>query len=111
MLDIETIFKSREELRKKNGWVYDITQLKDQTLNLVGEVGEVTDIYKKKGVDKIQSDSAIRKHFIEEMVDVIFYYFNMLMCAGITPEEFEKEFFEKHQEVMNRNFEAKWEKE
>ena len=44
MLDIETIFKSREQLRKKNNWVYDITQLKDQTLNLVGELGEVTDI-------------------------------------------------------------------
>lgn len=111
MLDIETIFKSREELRKKNNWVYDITQLKDQTLNLVGELGEVTDIYKKKGVDKIQSNPEIRKHFTEEMVDVMFYYFNMLMCAGISAEEFEKEFMEKHQEVMNRDFKAKWEKE
>ena len=45
------------------------------------------------------------------MVDVMFYYFNMLMCAGISAEEFEKEFMEKHQEVMNRDFKAKWEKE
>ena len=111
MLDIEKIFKLREELRKKKGWVYDMTRLKDQTLNLVGELGEVTDIYKKKGIKKIETDPVIRKHFTEEMVDVMFYYFNMLMCAGISPEEFEKEFLEKHQEVMNRDFKAKWEKE
>lgn len=111
MLDIKKIFELREELRKKNNWVYDITQLKDQTLNLIGEVGEVTDIYKKKGVENIENDPTIRKHFTEEMVDVMFYYFNMLMCAGISPEEFEKEFLEKQNEVMNRDFKAKWEKE
>ena len=73
MLNIEEIFKLREELRLKNGWVYDIGNLKDQTLNLIGEVGEVTDIYKKKGVDKITTDPEIKHHFTEEMIDVIFY--------------------------------------
>lgn len=111
MLDIERIFELRETLRSKNGWEYSIQTLKDQTLNLIGEVGEVTDIYKKKGVEKISTDEAIREHFTEEMVDVLFYYFNMLMCAGITPEELEAEFLKKHNEVMNRDFAAKWAKE
>lgn len=111
MLNIETIFELREALRSKNGWIYDIANLKDQTLNLIGEVGEVTDIYKKKGVEKILEDPSIKQHFTEEMVDVLFYYFNMLMCAGITSEELEEEFMRKHNEVMNRDFKAKWAKE
>ncbi len=111
MLTIERIFELREALRSKNGWVYNIDDLKNQTLNLIGEVGEVTDIYKKKGVENILTDPKIKEHFTEEMVDVLFYYFNMLMCAGITPEELEKEFIRKHNEVMVRDFKAKWEKE
>ncbi|MBQ7012003.1 MAG: nucleotide pyrophosphohydrolase [Clostridia bacterium] len=69
---------------------------------LHGELGEVSDIIKKKGASKIMSDPEVRAHFVEEMCDVLMYYNDVLICYDITPEELEKAYRQKHEFNMNR---------
>ena len=73
-------------------------------LFLMEEFGEVVAIYKKKGNDSIMEDPAVRSHFCEEMADVLMYFTEVLLCYGITPEEFSSAYIEKHCRNMGRNF-------
>ena len=53
-----------------------------------GEMAEAGDIIKKKGNDAIMHDPEERRHFMEEMGDVMMYMYDVLLCYGMTPEEF-----------------------
>lgn len=77
-------------------------QGKDQLLWMMIEVGEAADIMKKEGVQRIMEDADTRAHFIEEMVDVMMYYNDVLLSYGITIEEFRNIYLEKHQRNMKR---------
>ena len=48
------------------------------------------------------TDKAVRKHFVEEMCDVMMYFNDVLLCYDIKPEELEKVYFEKHQKNLGR---------
>lgn len=69
---------------------------------MMGEVGEVIDVLKKNGEDKIMEDPEVRRHFIEELCDVMMYFNDLMICYGITPEELEQVYLEKHRKNMSR---------
>lgn len=75
---------------------------KEQLLWLMIELGEAADIIKKQGGQMIMEDTEVRMHFIEEMADVMMYYNDVLLCYGISIEEFSKVYREKHQRNMDR---------
>lgn len=66
------------------------------------EAGEVADIIKKQGDDRIMNDPDVREHFIEEMCDTLMYFNDVMLCYGITPEELKKVYLDKHKKNMNR---------
>lgn len=69
---------------------------------MMGEAGEVADIIKKKGEAAIMNDPAIRRDFVEEMCDVLMYFNDLMLCYGISPEELEDIYEEKHARNMKR---------
>jgi NTP pyrophosphatase (non-canonical NTP hydrolase) len=75
---------------------------RDKLLWMMIEAGEVADIIKKDGDQKIISDEAVRNHFIEEICDVFMYLNDVILCYSITPDELEKVYLEKHQKNMKR---------
>lgn len=73
-------------------------------LYLMEEYGEVLSIWKKKGSDAIMEDSAVRRHFCEEMSDVLMYFTEILLCYGVTPEEISSAYIEKFEKNMGRDY-------
>ena len=82
---------------------------KDSFLWMMEEVGECIAIVKKKGHEGIVNDPQVREHFVEEMVDVMMYFSQILLRYGITAEEFAKGFNKKHQKNMQRNYHKEYE--
>lgn len=66
------------------------------------EAGEVADIIKKNGDDKIMEDAAVRKHFVEELCDTMMYLNDVMLCYRISPEELEEEYVRKFNGNMKR---------
>lgn len=75
---------------------------KNKLLWMVSEVGEVVDIVKKDGHARIMEDEAVRRHFVEEMADVLMYFNDMMLCYNMTPEELKTAYTEKFQRNLNR---------
>lgn len=75
---------------------------RNKLLWMVGEIGEVIDIIKKNGGTKASNDKEVRKNLIEEMVDVLMYYNDVMLCYGITPEELKHSYTEKFEKNMKR---------
>ena len=97
-------------LRVAKGWTdTDPGYAKDHLLNMIGEIGEVADIFKKKKVDKCMTDPEVRAMLVEEMADVQMYFIEVMNRLQITPEEFSKAYVAKHEQVMKRDFDKKWE--
>ena len=77
-------------------------EARNKLLWMMIEAGEMADIIKKKGDQAIVNDSDVRGHFIEETCDVLMYLNDVLLCYGITPEEIESVYLEKHERNMKR---------
>ena len=75
---------------------------KNKLLWLVCELGEVIDVVKKNNNEKVLADSALRKHFVEELADVLMFYNDVLMCYGITEDELKQAYIEKFNKNMTR---------
>lgn len=75
---------------------------RDSLLWMMIEAGEAADIIKKLGDKGIMEDEETRRHFIEEMCDVMMYFNDVLLCYSVTPEEVEKIYKEKHERNMKR---------
>ena len=84
------------------GGVYYYLKGRDTLLWMLIEAGEAADIIKKRGDQPIVEDPEIRHHFVEELCDVMMYFNDLLLIYGITPEELEKVYREKHQRNMSR---------
>ena len=74
----------------------------NKLLWMIGEIGEVIDVIKKNGGTKVSSDKEIRKNLIEEMVDVLMYYNDIMLCYGITAEELKSKYIEKFKKNIER---------
>ena len=104
-LDFETMHAMQQELheRYKDKWRPLSPEIaRDKLLWMMIEAGEMADVVKKKGDEKILSDREVREHFIEEMCDTLMYFNDVMRCYGITPEEFETFYREKHRKNMTR---------
>lgn len=75
---------------------------RDTLLWAIIEAGEVADIIKKEGDEAIMQDPETRQHFVEEFCDVMMYLNDLCLCYGITPQEIEKIYKEKHARNMKR---------
>lgn len=100
--EMQEIQRQLQEKYKEKWEPLSPQQGKDQLLWLVAELGEVADIMKKEGVRQIMDNPETRAHFIEEMADVMMYYNDVMLCYGITIEEFSKVYREKHKRNMGR---------
>ena len=75
---------------------------KSQLLWMMIEAGEIADIIKKKGDQKIMDDPEVRQHFIEEICDVLMYLSSVMMCYDILPDQVADVFLDKHRRNMER---------
>ena len=75
---------------------------RNKLLWMMGEIGEVIDIIKKRGEEQIMTDEAVRADLVEEMADVLMYYHDVLLCFGITAEELEPTYRRKLERNMTR---------
>ncbi|MBQ8082210.1 MAG: nucleotide pyrophosphohydrolase [Clostridia bacterium] len=75
---------------------------KNKLLWMIGEIGEVIDIVKKRGDEAVCGDDETRKRFVEEMADVLMYYNDVLLCFGITADELNRSYQSKFSYNMER---------
>ena len=75
---------------------------KNQLLWMIGEIGEVIDVIKKKGCATIMEDPEVRSHFVEEMADVLMFYSDILLCFDISSEDLKQAYTQKFQRNMAR---------
>ncbi|MBO4211664.1 MAG: nucleotide pyrophosphohydrolase [Oscillospiraceae bacterium] len=75
---------------------------KHQLLWMIGEIGEVIDIVKKRGSTAIMEDPTVRAHFVEEMADVLMYYSDLLLCFDISSEDLKRAYTAKFRQNLNR---------
>lgn len=109
-LTISEMQQMQTELRIAKGWTdTDPDYAKDHLLNMIGEIGEVADIFKKKGINKCMSDPEVRAMLVEEMADVQMYFVEVMNRLQITPKEFSQAYVNKHNRIMRRDFKKKWE--
>lgn len=71
---------------------------------MMEEVGECIAIIKKKSDTAIIDEPSVRSSFVEEMSDVLMYYFDTLLRYGVTPEELSEAYIRKHKKNLNRNY-------
>jgi NTP pyrophosphatase (non-canonical NTP hydrolase) len=71
---------------------------------LVGEIGEVIDIIKKKGVDKIMNDKSTRHEMLKEITDCYMYLADILNRYEFTDEEFSEVYRDKMKFNLNRDY-------
>lgn len=74
----------------------------EKLLWLYGELGEVGDIIKKNGGVAVLNDETIRRHFIEELCDVMMYFNDVMLCYSVMPQELKEVYLEKHEKNMSR---------
>ena len=104
-LTIEKMHAMQAELHEKykDKWrPISPTIGRDKLLWMMAEMGEVADIIKKQGDEKIMSDSAVREHFVEELCDTLMYFNDVCRCYAVTPDELEKVYLAKHEKNLGR---------
>ena len=75
---------------------------KTKLLWMMIEAGEMADIIKKDGDDAIMTDTQTRKHFIEEICDVLMYLNDVMLCYEISPSDLKDIYLKKHEKNMGR---------
>ncbi len=110
-IKISDMMKMQKELWELNKDIWSPMEAKygrNFLLWMIEEMGEAISVIKKKGDNAIMENLEIRKHFVEEMSDVLMYYTETLLRYGITPEEISSAYIEKHNKNMNRNYSEDW---
>lgn len=62
---------------------------------MMDEAGEGGDVIKKQGPERIMEEPEVRRHFVEEMCDV-------MICFGISSGELAEQYRAKHRRNMTR---------
>ena len=69
---------------------------------MMDEAGEAEDVIKKQGPERIMEEPEVRRHFVEEMCDVMMYFNDLMICFGISPDELAEQYRAKHRRNMTR---------
>lgn len=104
-LDFPAMIAMQEELqaRYRDKWEpIDPAHGRNKLLWMMIEAGEAADIIKKSGDDAIMQPGDTRRHFVEELTDTLMYLNDVLLCYGISAEELEQIYVEKHERNMKR---------
>ncbi len=104
-LDFESMQAIQKELQEKyrDKWEpVDPQRGLNKLMWMIGEVGEAAQILKRKGHWNVMNTPEVRHDFVEELCDVMMYFNDVLLCYGITPEEFEEIYRAKHARNMTR---------
>lgn len=75
---------------------------------MMEEMGEGIAVIKKKGDMAIMQETSVRSAFVEEMSDVLMYYFDTLLRYGVTPEEISDAYLAKHNKNMGRDYQGEY---
>jgi len=101
LLDIQTALQEKY----RGVWEGDHPETaKAHLLYAVEEIGEVSAILKKRGAQAVVDDETVRAHFCEEMADVFMYLCDVMLCCGVTAEEFERAYRGKAERNLKRDF-------
>ena len=106
-LKLSDIRKMQQELREKhlNSWgALTPDRGMEHLLWGIGEIGEVIDIVKKRGAEEVMENPETRRHFIEEVCDVVMYLDDMLSCYKVSVEEYSEIHARKHAYNMKRDY-------
>lgn len=102
LIEMQEIQKQLQE-KYKDQWEAIIPENgKSKLLWLMGELGEVVDIIKKDGAQKIVEDKEVRTLFIEELCDVLMYFNDIMLCYNISVDELKQIYLQKHKMNMER---------
>lgn len=101
-LEMQEIQKELQERYKDKWETLGPKAGKNKLLWMLGELGEVIDIMKKDGVEKIMEDEKVRAHFVEELCDVLMYFNDVMLCYDVSVEELSEMYREKHRRNMGR---------
>jgi NTP pyrophosphatase (non-canonical NTP hydrolase) len=79
---------------------------RNSMLWIIEELGEAIAVIKKKGDSEIMNNPDVRKHYVEELSDVLMFFNDMLLSYNITPDELSQAYIDKHNCNMNRDFKS-----
>ena len=65
---------------------------------MMDEAGEVGDVIRKQGL----GEPEVRRHFAEEMCDVMMYFNDLMNCFGISSDKLAEQYRAKHRRNMTR---------
>ena len=82
--DHDTYLNRLQELKSQG---CDITRLDTAVSGLMAEAGEAMEILKKMKFQNKEYNEDIRYHLKREAGDVIFYWINLCIALGYTPDE------------------------
>lgn len=102
---ISEMQEMQEVLQEKYKHKWDaltIDKGRDKILWTIGELGEVIDIVKKNGEQKIADSTELKSHLVEELADVLMYYNEILMCYGISEDELKNAYVKKFERNLTR---------
>ena len=104
-LDMEEMRRLQVALQEHYaGWwePIDHEHGKNKMLWMLAELGEAIQIVKRNPSVELMQQGSSRHDLVEELADVMMYFHDILLCYGITPEEFEQIYREKHNRNMTR---------
>ena len=106
-LTIEDLLSIQTALQEKYRGIWEGDHpetAKNHLLYAVEEIGEVSAILKKRGAQAVVDNEDVRAHFCEEMADVFMYLCDVMLCCGVTAEEFEAAYRAKAERNLQRDF-------
>ena len=65
---------------------------------MMDEAGEGGDVIRKQELEEPE----VRRHFVEEMCDVMMYFNDLMNCFGISSDELAEQYRAKHHRNMTR---------
>lgn len=104
-LDIKEMQDMQRTLQARYaGWwePIDPDHGKNKMLWMLAELGEAIQVVKRHPASEIEQDEKLRCSFVEELADVLMFFNDILLCYGISSEEFEDIYRAKHERNLNR---------
>ena len=104
-LDFHDMQQMQQALQARYaGWwePVDADHGKNKMLWMLAELGEAIQVVKRHSAQEIMEEGHVRHDLVEELADAMMYFNDILLCYGISPEEFEVVYRAKHQRNMTR---------
>ena len=79
---------------------------KNKMLWMLAELGEAIQVVKRHPSSEIMQNEAVRHDLVEEMADVMMYLTDVMLCYGITAEEYSEIHTRKHARNMKRDWDT-----